>query len=291
MGMMRKYYIAGHVLEITADFDPEPAEEIERFRTESVGSDFQVCFAETEQLARLDSPDISADHNSRISVHQEESGIIRAFHEGICGDVFAQAYFDHENKCERICYLPQGRQQFRRMRWCFDWLGIEDVCAALETVILHAALIDAAGKGILFMGPSGVGKSTRADLWHHFAGAVIINGDRTFVNKDAEGVWNGYGSPYAGSSEYYRNRKVPVCCIVVVKRGGDEEMMLRSLSGVEAFREIYKNVTVCQCSIRAVNTVSALAVRMCSEIPIYEMICPPDIRAVQLLGKELGMNI
>ena len=157
-------------------------------------------------------------------------------------------------------------------------------------MILHAALIDVSGEGILFMGPSGAGKSTRADLWHQYAGAEIINGDRAFVNRDSNGIWKAYGSPYAGSSGYYVNKAVPIRAVMSVKRGGEDEISIQRMTGAKAFREVYRNVTVHQWNAYAVNTVSSVIKDMISAIPVYEMICPPDIRAVENVRKELGMD-
>lgn len=172
----------------------------------------------------------------------------------------------------------------------FEWIGIDNLYAGLETVILHAALINASGEGILFMGPSGAGKSTRADLWRRYAGAEIINGDRVFVNKDSNGIWKAYGSPYAGSSGYYVNKDVTIRAVMSVKRGEADEIRIQRITGAGAFGEVYRNVTVHQWNAAAVSAVSSVIKDMISAIPVYEMICPPDIRAVENVRKELGMD-
>lgn len=289
--MRRKYCIAGRVLAVRTDFDVAGNEkDIDKFRVLSGKTDFAVDFEKTEKLPALTGQDISADLDSRISVHIESGRIVQAFHEGICGEIFAQASIDYRERTQKICYLERGLRQFRNIRQCFDWMGIENIYAGLETVILHAALIDLAGEGILFMGPSGIGKSTRAELWRRYAGADILNGDRAFVNRGMNGEWIGYGSPYAGSSGYYINRKTSLRCIVAVRRGGSEEVSIRRLAGSQSFKEVYKNITACRWNTQAVNMVTETALGMIWEIPVYELVCPPDIRAVQILRKELGMG-
>lgn len=288
--MKRQYYIAGRILEISADFETRLSDKIEQFGTEGKTPDFTVCFEKTDLLSEPQTRNISNDYDSKISAHAESDGPVQVFHEGLCGEMFAKAYLDYEDYSEKVRYLDRGLRQFDQMEKLFEWIGIDNIYAGLETVILHAALIDVSGEGILFMGPSGVGKSTRADLWRRYAGAEIINGDRAFVNRDSCGIWKAYGSPYAGSSGYYVNRDVPIRAVMAVKRGGADEISIQRMTGAKAFCEVYRNVTVHQWNVYAVNTVSSVIMDMISEIPVYEMICPPDIRAVENVRKELGMN-
>lgn len=288
--MRRQYYIAGRILELSADFEAELSDKIEQFGTEGKEPDFTVVFEKADHLSEPQTPNISNDRDSRISAHAEAGGTVQVFHEGLCGEMFAKAYLDYEDNRESVRYLDRGLRQFERMEYLFEWIGIDNICAGLETVILHAALIDAAGEGILFMGPSGVGKSTRADLWKQYAGAEIINGDRAFVNKDSCGIWQAYGSPYAGSSGYYVNQHVPIRAVMSVKRGGADEVSIQRVTGAKAFREVYRNVTLHQWNTYAVNAAATVIRDLISAVPVYEMICPPDIRAVENVRKELGMD-
>ena len=288
--MKRQYYIAGRILEISADFEAGLSDKIEQFKTEGKKPDFTVGFEKTDHLSELQTPNISNDYDSKISAHAESDETVQVFHEGLCGEMFAKAYLDYEGCRETIRYLERGQRQFQKMEQLFTWIGIDNIYAGLETVILHAALIDVSDEGILFMGPSGAGKSTRADLWRRYAGAEIINGDRAFVNRDSNGIWNAYGSPYAGSSGYYVNKAVPIRAVMSVKRGGADEISIQKITGARAFREVYRNVTVHQWNTCAVNNLSSVIRDMISAIPVYEMICPPDIRAVENVRKELGMD-
>lgn len=288
--MKRQYYIAGRILEISADFELEISDKIEQFKTEGKSPDFTVVFENADHLSEPQTRNISNDYDSKISAHAESDGLVQVFHEGLCGEMFAKAYLDYEGCQETIWYLERGLRQFQKTEQMFAWIGIDNIYAGLETVILHAALIDVSGEGILFMGPSGVGKSTRADLWQRYAGAEIINGDRAFVNRDSCGIWKAYGSPYAGSSGYYVNKAVPIRAVMAVKRGGADEISIQRMTGAKAFCEVYRNVTVHQWNAYAISNVSSVIMDMISAIPVYEMICPPDIRAVENVRKELGMD-
>ena len=73
-----------------------------------------------------------------------------------------------------------------------------DILADAGMLVLHSAyIITRQGQGILFSGPSGIGKSTQAALWQRYAGAEIVNGDRALVRPDTGTV---SGVFYAGTS-------------------------------------------------------------------------------------------
>ena len=65
-----------------------------------------------------------------------------------------------------------------------------------QMVQLHCATIEDQGRGVLFLGPSGIGKTTQAERWAEFRGASIINGDVGFVQR-TEREYIAWGTPLA----------------------------------------------------------------------------------------------
>ena len=67
-----------------------------------------------------------------------------------------------------------------------------------QTVLFHAAVVSYEGKGYMFLGPSGTGKSTHASLWlRHVAGTALVNDDNPVVRIGEDGRATVYGSPGA----------------------------------------------------------------------------------------------
>ena len=48
---------------------------------------------------------------------------------------------------------------------------------------IHSSLIRSHGEGLMFIGPSGIGKTTQAELWHAYRNADIINGDMVLSSR------------------------------------------------------------------------------------------------------------
>ena len=81
---------------------------------------------------------------------------------------------------------------------------------------------DAHGEGILFSGPSGIGKSTQAALWERFAGARTINGDRGLVCPAARTV---SGIFYAGTSGICQNVTAPLRAVVLLGQAAENRVV------------------------------------------------------------------
>jgi hypothetical protein len=79
------------------------------------------------------------------------------------------------------------------------------------------------GKGMLFVGHSGAGKSTMARLWRHGAHVSILSDDRIIVRKK-EGVFWMYGTPWHGEGEFASPSGCPVDTIYFLKHAGENKM-------------------------------------------------------------------
>jgi hypothetical protein len=155
-------------------------------------------------------------------------------------------------------------------------------------VFLHASYILVDGKAILFTAPKQTGKSTQADLWHQYRGAEIINGDRAAIRL-AEGKLLAEGIPFAGSSQYCKNRSLPIKAIVYL--GQALKTTIRKLQGYEAFSKIWEGVSVNIWDREDLERVSAVVQKVAAEIPIYHMPCTPDESAVLALEEALRKQV
>ena len=106
-------------------------------------------------------------------------------------------------------------------------------------VQIHSSMIDYQGKGILFLGPSGIGKTTMAELWSKYRDALIINGDMNFVQETDE-CFLGWGTPWHGSSPYCENTNVPVHALIVLRQASENS--IRELENFEKVQSVSNNI-------------------------------------------------
>ena len=149
---------------------------------------------------------------------------------------------------------------------------------------LHSSLVDFQGHGILFLGPSGIGKTTQAELWNKYRDALIINGDIVFVQETEENFL-GWGTPWHGSSPYCENTNVPVHAMIVLKQ--DTENSIRELIGFEKVTAVSNSVFYPQWVENGMELCLETLDHLLSRIPVYELRCRPDEDAVALTEKTI----
>lgn len=149
---------------------------------------------------------------------------------------------------------------------------------------IHSSMIDYQGKGLLFLGPSGIGKTTMAELWNKYRNALIINGDMNFV-QETEECFLGWGTPWHGSSPYCENANVPVCALIVLKQA--QENSIRRLEGFEKVQLVSNNIIYPTWLENGMELCLETLDHLLSSLPVYELSCRPDEDAVRLTEKTI----
>ena len=253
------------------------------FLTEERGTDFFVEYREVPALTvPLGEPVYKGE---RFWVWQEENGVFsRWYFDGMQGNAFfARSRQDRADHVQ-VDYSPIGRELVSDMGNCFSFCGWEMLLLQKERLLLHASCVDTPLGGLLFSGPSGIGKSTQAELWRQYAGAELINGDRPILSRDEQG-WHAWGSPYAGSSRRFVNESCALRALVLLKQA--KSCDLRRLCGADAFRRVFAGATANSWDRTSVQNVCRLTEQLVSDLPVYELSCTPDRAAVELLRAEL----
>ena len=153
-----------------------------------------------------------------------------------------------------------------------------------RTVFVHGALIESPNVGgVMFVGRSGVGKTTQAELWQTYGDARVINGDKVFlsVKDECPDTIFAYGCPWNGSSPYRENRRVPLKAIIDLKR--DPEHHIRRLDDLEALITYMPSVFMPNWDTRLTEKVMDTLDLMMPRVPIYRMSCGLDRSGMDLV--------
>lgn len=149
--------------------------------------------------------------------------------------------------------------------------------------LLHASWIKYRNKALLFTGPSGIGKSTQADLWVRHRGAELINGDRAAIFPTGSGA-EVRGIPYCGSSKVNKNETMPLAAVVALRQASENS--LTRLSGAKAFRQLWEGCSVDLWNPADIDKATQSLVDTVSAVPVFQLACTPDERAVLILEEE-----
>lgn len=158
-----------------------------------------------------------------------------------------------------------------------------DILAGYGQLVLHSSyVLPPNGKAVLFSGPSGIGKSTQAALWQQYAGADVINGDRTLIRM---GDITAHGVFYSGTSGICKNASAPLRAIVLLEQSG--ENTLRRAGAKEAFAAVLSQCSYYQWDAESAIHMTDLVAGLVQRADVYRLSCRADEGAVRLLQNEL----
>lgn len=250
------------------------------FLVQEQETQFTAVFRSVERLPEIPEQMLHEDRCFRI--HPDGmGGYVRSFFDAPRDFTpYALAEYDYPHGKIRVDYLEKGEKCVSETSNSFFHLGLEAMMLEKQRLILHASCVRTLLGGILFSGPSGIGKSTQAKLWCAHRGGEMINGDRTILSCDGD-KWLGWGSPYAGSSRCYVNDSVSVRCVVMLKQAKSNSIC--RLGSGEAFRKIFSGLTVYSWDRTYTERACDLALQLVKQVPVYEFSCTADVSAVEYL--------
>ena len=155
-----------------------------------------------------------------------------------------------------------------------------------NVIHLHSSYIIYQGKAILFTGPSGVGKTTQAELWRDYQGAEIINGDVTLIRK-WDGRYCAFGAPIHGSSPYCENKSAPIEALIVLQQG--TENRIEVLNHYEALSHCLPEIYRPEMPEETQNILWETIDDFFSEMPVYRLTCRPDRESTEIVKEFLGL--
>ena len=283
MSMQKRYRFAGLEFQIEMPEDCAYKDEwnLAFFRTDAVQDPHRCWFEYVDELT-------VPSGNCCLKQPNFEQYLSPTGHVRYLGGVHRYIRAEHNEKEHFVQIKRNAYTNVIGVKTVLESLEIEHLIARNNGFIFHCSYIDHNGKAILFTAPSETGKSTQAELWKALRGAEIINGDRAAVRL-AEGVLLAEGIPFAGSSQYCKNRSLPIEAIVYL--GQAPTTSIRIVRGYEAFSKIWEGVSVNTWDKKDMELVSAVVQQVAERIPIYHLPCTPDESAVIALEEALRKQV
>lgn len=144
---------------------------------------------------------------------------------------------------------------------------------------LHASLVEKDGFGVIFLGPSGMGKSTQAKLWQRYLGADFLIGDRPGLRR-IDGRWHGFGMPWDGKDRIYRQASVPVRALIWLEQA--KQNRIAPLNAAQAMQVLLQQAMMPVWDDAAMDGASAQMAALAQALPFYHLHCLPDEAAARL---------
>ncbi len=157
--------------------------------------------------------------------------------------------------------------------------------AGMMTIEMHSSVTVKDGKGYLFLGKSGTGKSTHSRLWlKNIPGTHLLNDDNPVV-RVIDGKARVFGTPWSGKTPCYINEDYPVGAIVRICR--EKFNRCDRISLPEAFASVSSSSS----GLRAIRSIGdglfATISSVVMNVPCYKMNCLPDDNAAVVCCGEV----
>ena len=167
-----------------------------------------------------------------------------------------------------------------------------------DTALFHAAVVSHEGKGYMFLGPSGTGKSTHASLWlRYIEGTALVNDDNPVVRvirppltpPTQEGNFTAtvYGSPWSGKTPCYRNVSYPLGGIVVLSQAPYNK--IERLGGLRAYVALVESISGKRWDARIADGLHRTENALAMNVAVWHLECLPDEEAARVC--ELSIKL
>ena len=157
--------------------------------------------------------------------------------------------------------------------------------AGMGTLLVHASVIKYEGKGYLFLGKSGTGKSTHSGLWlKHIAGSELLNDDNPVVRVDEDGA-TVYGSPWSGKTPCYKNDCARIGAFVRIKQ--EPENHIARNKALQAFAILLPSMSSMKWDKGIYGNVCDSVGKLIEKVPLYTLGCRPDQEAAEVCHAEV----
>jgi hypothetical protein len=148
-------------------------------------------------------------------------------HSDLLGDMpYKAAFFDHELREGRIFMRRDAvTEGMHALDYPLDEVMIAHLLGRGRGVELHGCgIIDRDGRGQLFVGQSGAGKTTTARVWLSEGHYEIVSDDRVIV-RFVDGEWRMFGTPWHGEAELSSPLSAPLGAIHLLVQASRTELV------------------------------------------------------------------
>ena len=153
-----------------------------------------------------------------------------------------------------------------------------------HTALFHSSVVSYQGKGYMFLGHSGTGKSTHSSLWlKYIEGTELVNDDNPVVRINENNEVRVYGSPWSGKTPCYRNVSYPIGAIVKLDQAPYNE--ITRLKGIKAYAAVMPSISGKRWDSKQADGLHETEDLLAQLVPVWHLDCLPDEAAARLCCK------
>lgn len=197
---------------------------------------------------------------------------------------YKRAIFNHDltqGEVRLNQQLLRNETSYYPFEYPLDELAMMHRLALGHGVELHSCgLATGDGRGYLFVGHSGAGKSTIGKLWVSQRNAQILSDDRVIVTR-RDDTFCIHGTPWHGEAGLARNASAELKAIFLIQHGQQNE--LTKVNPTQASAELFARSFVPWYRPECLGFSLSFMQSIVAEIPIYILRFVPDAKAIEFL--------
>lgn len=166
-------------------------------------------------------------------------------------------------------WITGSPEQTDPLEYPLDGLILYYLSVINGDIMIHASGVEDAGKGYVFSGVSGKGKSTLAGLWNR-NGAKVIHDDRLIIRKSSEGYYM-YNTPVYDNEVPSGS---PANRIYIIEHG--MENRITPVKGANAVSLVMANCIQHNWGPAIVSGLLESVSELCRKVPVYRLSFKPD---------------
>lgn len=206
---------------------------------------------------------------------------IECFSDSLGNEPYKIARFDADFRRGTIFLQPKAAELgLNPLDYPLDEVLIANLLGRGRGVELHSCgIVDHAGRGRLFVGVSGAGKSTTARLWEGES-AGVVSDDRVIVREDDGEFWM-YGTPWHGEEALSEARRAPLAGVYLLLQSPANE--LREIPNAAAVAQLFRCSFPPFYDSAAVDFTLSVLERLVDRVAVRELHFTRDRSAVDLV--------
>ena len=153
-----------------------------------------------------------------------------------------------------------------------------------DGLVFHASAIDDHGRGLVFVGHSGEGKSTQVGLWSRAADVIAMSDDRVTVRVGPRGPMC-YGTPWGGIGLIARNHHAPLSALILLEQTPENE--IQRLTPSAAAPSLLARTFLPYWDRALMERAMANLETLLARVPVYRLRCRPEPEVIPLVRSVL----
>ena len=163
-----------------------------------------------------------------------------------------------------------------------DQILLMYILARKQGALLHAAGINLNGRGYIFPGKSGAGKSTITRQFAALGDTALLSDDRIVVRK-IEGGFKAFGTPWPGEAGIALNKSAPLSSIFFINHGSANR--IKEITTQEALARLLPVTSIPWYDREIMDKILTFCEDLIMHVPIYELYFKPSIEVVDVFER------